>query len=95
MIRQRREVALRDLQVFEDHRARNFVDLRSRGGEHDAERFFLCAGRLDRKRCAKVDLIAVPFVDLRLVDEQRGVGNAQVARPWVRGNGGGRCRRLR
>ena len=49
----------------------------------DAERLFLRAGGLDRERGAEVDLVAVPLVDLRLVDEHLRVGEVDVARPRI------------
>ena len=72
------------LQVLEHDGARDLVDLRARGGEDHAEGFFLGAGRLDGDGRAEVDLVAFPLVDLRLVDEHRRAGDAEVARPRVR-----------
>ena len=93
-IGQRRKVRFGDLQVLEHHHARDLVDLRSRRGEDHAEGFRRRPRRLDRQRGAEIELIAVPLIDLRLVDEHRGVGNADIARPRVgRQLGGSRRRR--
>ena len=84
-IRQRREVDLADVHVLEDDGARHLVDLRAGGREDHAERLVLRAGDLDRERRAEVDLVAVPLVHLRLVDEHLPVGEVDDARPRVRG----------
>ena len=76
----------------------DLVDLRARGGEDDAERLVLRAGRLDGERRAEVDLVVVPLVDLRLVDEHLRVGEVDDARPRVgreRRGGGERAPRRR
>ena len=93
------EIRLRDLQVLEHNGARNLVDLRARVREDDAERFLLRTRRLYRKRRAEVDPVAVPFVDLRLVDQHLAVGEVDDARPRIGGqlrrSGSGRGGRLR
>ena len=89
-IRQQTAVNRRHHRVFhrgarvEDDGARDLVDLRSRRGKHDAESLLLLTGWLDRDGGAKSNPVALPLVDLRLVDEQRGAGETDVARPRVR-----------
>src|SRR5262249_4299086 len=95
-IGQRREVSFGDLEILEYHHAGDLVDLRARSGKDRTERFLLRSRRLDRERRTKVDLVAYPLVDLRLVDEHCGIRDADVARPRVRRNlRRGRSRRLR
>ena len=92
-IRQRREIGLGDLQVLEHHHAADLVDLRSRGGEDHAEGLLRGTRGFDGECGTQVNLVADPAVHLRLIHQHCGVGQADVARPGVGGQIGGRGRR--
>ncbi len=93
--RRRGEARARDGEVFEVHEAIGLVDVRPRREPDDAERRVLGPGRLNRDRRMRLDLVVLPAVELRLVDEERALLRLETPRPGVgrpgrRGRGGRR-----
>ncbi len=81
VIRKRREVALRDLEVVQHDAARGLVHPRAGCGEDDAETLARGPFGQDRHRAAEIDPVVGPAAHLRLIDEDSRAGQLDFARP--------------
>ena len=81
---QRREVAAGNLDVLQRHRAPDRVDLGARRRPYHAVSRLAAARHAGADRGAKDGAVALPALELRLVDQEAGIGQLDLARPWVR-----------
>ena len=66
------------------------VDLGAHGGPDHAERLVLGSGGPHRYRGSKLERVALPRLDLRLIDEKGGVGDLDLTWPRISGDAGRR-----
>ena len=83
VVGKRREAAARQLEVFEAHRSRDAIHLRARRAPDHADDLVVRSTRCRSDRAAERQPVALPALDLRLVDGRLRVRELQPTRPGV------------